>query len=129
MNRRISQIIEALGIKKVDFAKKLGISSPFVSELCTGVKKASDRTIADICREFHVNEIWLRTGEGEMFSVHPESLPDKLAEEYGLDDLGRQIIAAYLKLNEADRLAVGRLIQNIIDEREDSSTINGSKRP
>ena len=26
----------------------------------------SDRTISDICREFRVNETWLRTGEGEM---------------------------------------------------------------
>lgn len=67
MNDRIAQIIVALGLKRIDFAKKIGISSPFVSELCSGAKKASDRTIADICREFNVSEDWLRTGEGEMF--------------------------------------------------------------
>lgn len=67
MNNRIAQVITALGIKKIEFAKKIGISSPFVSELCSGAKKASDRTITDICREFNVNETWLRTGEGEMF--------------------------------------------------------------
>ncbi len=67
MNNRIAQVITALGIKKIEFAKKIGISSPFVSELCSGAKKASDRTITDICREFDVNETWLRTGEGEMF--------------------------------------------------------------
>lgn len=27
----------------------------------------SDRTIVAICKEFSVNEHWLRTGEGEMF--------------------------------------------------------------
>ena len=67
MNNRIAQIIDALGIKRIEFAKKLGISSPFVSELCNGAKNPSDRTITDICREFDVNEAWLRTGEGEMF--------------------------------------------------------------
>lgn len=67
MNNRIAQVIDALGIKRIEFAKKLGISSPFVSELCNGAKKPSERTITDICREFDVNEVWLRTGEGEMF--------------------------------------------------------------
>ena len=62
MNIRIAQIIVALGIKRTEFAKKIGISSPFVSELCSGAKKASDRTITDICREFNVSETWLRPG-------------------------------------------------------------------
>lgn len=67
LNDRISSVIEALGIKKVAFAERLNVSQAFVSQLCTGVKQPSDRTISDICREFNVNEKWLRTGEGEMF--------------------------------------------------------------
>lgn len=67
MNTRIEQLIDALDIKKVDFANRVGVSQPFVSELCSGRKAPSDRTITDICREFNVNERWLRTGEGEMF--------------------------------------------------------------
>lgn len=117
MHERIAKIIDVIGLKKIEFAKRLGISAPFASELCTGAKKPSDRTIADICREFNVSEDWLRTGKGEMFSATPETLAEKLSREYGLDALGCQIMAAYLKLDEQDRLAVGRLIQNIIDER------------
>ena len=82
MNNRIAQVITALGIKKIEFAKKIGISSPFVSELCSGAKKASDRTITDICREFNVNETWLRTGEGEMFIPAPTSELEALASRY-----------------------------------------------
>ena len=119
INERIAHCITVTGLTKTAFAKKINLSQPHISKIALGHTTPTDRTVADICREFHINETWLRTGEGEMFSVHPESLPDKLAEEYGLDDLGRQIIAAYLKLNEADRLAVGRLIQNIFDERTD----------
>ena len=52
-----------------------------------------------------------------MFTDTPETMAEKLSKEYGLDALGRQIMAAYLKLDEQDRLAVGRLIQNIINER------------
>ena len=68
INERISEIIKARGIKKIEFAKRLKLSQPYVSELCAGKCRPSERTIADICREFHVNEAWLRTGEGEMFA-------------------------------------------------------------
>ena len=39
----------------------------FISLIETGGRIPSERTILDICREFNVNEYWLRTGEGEMF--------------------------------------------------------------
>lgn len=67
MNERIRELIKALNMKQAEFAKRIGVSRPFVSELCSGNKKPSDRTVADICREFNVNEQWLRTGEGDMF--------------------------------------------------------------
>lgn len=66
MNERIRSLIKALKIKQAEFAQRIGVSRPFVSELCSGAKNPSDRTIADICREFGVNEHWLRTGQGEM---------------------------------------------------------------
>lgn len=66
VNERIRSLIKALKIKQAEFAQRIGVSRPFVSELCSGAKNPSDRTIADICREFGVNERWLRTGEGEM---------------------------------------------------------------
>lgn len=67
MNERIQLIIQSIGIKKVEFAKRLNLSPPYISEICSGKTIPSDRTISDICREFDVNEHWLRTGEGEMF--------------------------------------------------------------
>lgn len=67
INDRISMCIEKSGLNKTAFAKRLGITQPFVSKLCSGASQPSDRTISDICREFNVNETWLRTGEGVMF--------------------------------------------------------------
>lgn len=81
LNERISAIIEAKGIKKTAFAEKLNVSQAFVSQLCSGIKQPSDRTIADICREFNVNETWLRTGEGEMFVQR--SRDEELASFFG----------------------------------------------
>ena len=67
MNERINILIEKLNISKAKFAERLKISQAYVSQLCSGVRDPSERTIQDICREFGCNEVWLRTGEGEPF--------------------------------------------------------------
>ncbi|WP_297311587.1 helix-turn-helix transcriptional regulator [uncultured Oscillibacter sp.] len=103
MNNRIAQVITALGIKKIEFAKKIGISSPFVSELCSGAKKASDRTITDICREFNVNETWLRTGEGEMFAQESSFDLEEYIKRRGVTELEIQILKAYFDLDSGLR--------------------------
>lgn len=66
INQRIDFLIKELGFTKTKFAESLHVSPQFVSSLCSGAKQPSDRTIADICREYGVSETWLRTGEGEM---------------------------------------------------------------
>ena len=67
LNERINYLIKSLGMKKTAFAEKLNVSQAFVSQLCSGVKQPSERTIQDICTKFNVNENWLRNGTGEMF--------------------------------------------------------------
>lgn len=67
INERIAKVIEQTGMTKTAFAEKLNLTQAYVSKLSIGGKFPSDRTIIDICREFDVNEAWLRTGQGEMF--------------------------------------------------------------
>lgn len=50
-----------------DFAERLGLSENFVWQIEKGDRIPSDRTIADICREFGANRVWLETGVGEPF--------------------------------------------------------------
>lgn len=65
INERIAQVVAHSGLTKTAFGEKLNISQPHVSRLCT-TAVPSDRTINDICREFSVDPLWLRTGDGEM---------------------------------------------------------------
>lgn len=66
MHTRIDTVVRNSGLTKTEFAKRLSISQPFLSQLCSGAKIPSDRTISDICRVFRIREEWLRTGEGPM---------------------------------------------------------------
>lgn len=66
INERIKKVVDDSGLTKTEFAKRINISQPTVSMFCSGKANPSDRTVADICREFRINETWLRTGEGKM---------------------------------------------------------------
>ena len=85
INERIAAVVADSGLTKTAFAQKVNISQGFVSELCSGKSKPSDRTILDICREFRVDEVWLRTGAGEMH--RPMSRREEIAA-YMADILG-----------------------------------------
>ena len=61
---RIKEIREDAGLSQKDFGSKVKLSRSQISCYEKGIRDATDRSIKDICREFDVNEIWLRTGEG-----------------------------------------------------------------
>lgn len=67
MNTRIEYIRKSAGLTQEQFADKIGLSRNYLWMLESGSRVPSDRTIKDICREFGVDETWLRTGEGEPF--------------------------------------------------------------
>ena len=79
---RLSEVIADSKLTKTKFAEVVGISQPFLSQICSGVKVPSSRTVSDICSKFHVDEIWLRTGDGKMHLdvTRREAVADFLAE-------------------------------------------------
>ena len=67
MKNRIKDIRKMQNLSQDAFGKRLGITGASVSRLESGDREPSDQTILSICREFSVNEFWLRTGEGDMY--------------------------------------------------------------
>lgn len=117
MKERIQAIIETKKIKKVEFARRLNLSQSFVSDMCSGKSQPSDRTISDICREFDVNEEWLRTGEGEMF-VHI-SRSQEVADFVGnifkgeADTFKRRFVAMLARLDESDWEVLEKMVEEM----------------
>ena len=107
-----------------EFADILGLKRNTVASYEIEKITPSDRTISDICREFGVNEFWLRTGEGEMFA--PKTTSDLLAESAGKllgsnpDSTWTKIIVSLINLPEEDRHAAIRIALKIAETlRED----------
>lgn len=121
LSQRISKVIDTIGIKKTIFAEKLNVSQAFVSQMCSGASQPSDRTIADICRTFDVNEDWLRTGEGEMFVQ--KSRDEQLAAFFGdllsgEPDFRRRFIAVLSRLNEDEWKLLENMAEKLVDEMQ-----------
>ena len=100
INDRVAQVITALGLTKTAFAARLNISQPTVSQICSGRCGVSDRTVSDICEKFGINEIWLRTGVGEM--KLPLSKNEQLAKIFAAvqvsDDERARLVKAFASL-------------------------------
>ena len=58
---------KSLGLTQQEFADRLNIGRGTLANYEVGRNEPIDAVIALICREFDVNEYWLRTGEGNMF--------------------------------------------------------------
>ena len=67
MNERIKKIRKEVGLTQQEFAEAIKVKRNTVATYEMGRSIPSDAAISLICREFDVNEEWLRTGEGEMF--------------------------------------------------------------
>lgn len=64
---RIKLVRKEHSLTQQAFADRLGLKQNTIATYEMGKTMPSERTIGDICREFGVDELWLRTGEGEMF--------------------------------------------------------------
>ena len=64
MNERIKALRTRLGLTQQAFADRLKIARGNIGAYEVGKNAPSDAVISLICKEFNVNEIWLRTGEG-----------------------------------------------------------------
>ena len=67
MNERLKYIRNHFKLSQDEFGKKINVTRSHVSALEKSKRTITDRIINDICREFNVNEEWLRHGTGEMF--------------------------------------------------------------
>ena len=67
MNNRIKEIRKTLNLTQVKFGERIGMKQNSIAQMEMGKFTPSDIVISAICREFSVNEIWLRTGEGDPF--------------------------------------------------------------
>ena len=113
---RIKDIRKSAGLTQQRFADRIGLKRNTVGNYEINLITPSDRTIADICREFNVSEVWLRTGEGDPYiKLDDDAEFMQVCEEINLsdDNLVRQIIKTYWGMSEDEKAVVRKVIDGI----------------
>jgi transcriptional regulator with XRE-family HTH domain len=106
MDERIKAIRKALGLTQQEFADRLGIQRSTIAQYETGRNNPIDAVVSLICREYNVDEVWLRTGEGEMF--RPRTREDDIAAFFGqvlggrCTDFQRRMVSVLSRLSAAE---------------------------
>ena len=93
---RIKELRKALNLTLEKFGERLGVGKTAISKLEKGERNLTDQMCKSICREFNVNEAWLRDGEGEMFQI-PDDEDAALISEI-LENTDRRFYQAVLNI-------------------------------
>lgn len=113
------------------FGERLGVGKTAISSIETGARNLTTQMATAICREFGVNEEWLREGVGEMFAPAPVTEMDALAEQYHMTKNERILVEKILELTPEQRAMVIDFIKRAVSamnqEDEDPDEVPDQK--
>lgn len=104
MKDRIKRVRKEFGLTQEKFAEKLGLKRNTIATYEIGKSIPMDNVIVSICREFDINEDWLRYGTEPMKKVlECDEYTEAAARIDKNDPKARQAIIDYWKLSEKDK--------------------------
>ena len=119
---RIRKTRKELGLTLEKFGESLGVGKGAISAIENGKRNLTDQMAISICREFNVNENWLRTGEGEMFIEL--SRDEQIAEFVGRtlstesESFKKRFIAMLAKLDESDWQTLEKIALELAQKKD-----------
>lgn len=114
MKERIKILRNYLGLTQQKFAEKLGLKRQTIAAYEIGNIEPSDSTLLLICKEFGVNEDWLRTGEGEMKRSVDIDFGSICAEIGVHDEKAKEAIMRYYELSDEDKELWWRYVERFL---------------
>lgn len=122
MNERLKKLRRELELTQQEFADKIGMKQNTIATYEMGRATPSDPAIRSICREFNVNEHWLRDGTGEMFI--PVSRDEQIATFIGEiqsvpdDTFKKRLVAMLSEMNENEWEMLEKLVIRLSKEKD-----------
>lgn len=114
IGERISLLRTHLNYSQEEFGEKISVSRFAISNYEAGKRNVTERSIRDICREFHVSYIWLTEGIGKMFDDTDNDLMTLIDNlMMGENETAKAIFRAFAKLDDSDWMVIQKLIDEI----------------
>lgn len=119
MNIRIKELRKRLDMNQTEFGNKLGVKQTTIAGYESGARAPLDTVVSSICREFNVNEVWLRTGEGEMFrdTSREEELAALMGEFLSSPpSFKHRLVSVLLRMDESEWEVLERKANELLEE-------------
>ena len=122
MKDRLKLLRNTLGLTQEKFADRINIKRNTLANYEIGRNEPIDAVVSLICREFDVNEDWLRTGEGEMFKerspsdevgYYVEDLLDYDGHGNPFYDMIIEMMKTYTELDEKSQAVIRNYFQSV----------------
>jgi len=114
VNERIKQIRRELGLTQTEFAERIGLKQNSIALIESGKRNISDQAVLSICREYGVNEEWLRTGTGEKMTPDASDELEALVKKYDLSNADQVLIEKYVNLKAGSRETIINFITDVV---------------
>lgn len=114
MKERIKKLRRMLDLTQQEFGDRVGIKRNTVANYETGRNEPVDSVVSLICREFNVNEEWLRNGTGEMFAPDASDELEALVKKYDLSNADQVLIEKYVNLKAGSRETIINFITDVV---------------
>ena len=122
---RVREVRKALNLTLEKFGGKLGVTKQTVSRIENGINNLTEQMTKSICRDFHVDYIWLTTGEGDMFVDTDDEFSAKIDEIMeGEDERRKSFIKSFVNAPDADIEALDRLIDTYLSFKAEAQNKN-----
>ena len=122
-NERIRHLRkEILKISQEEFGKKLGVTKVAISMIESGDRGVTDQMRLAICNVYHVNEQWLRTGEGDMFMPDPKDELEALKRKYNLTSGAIRAIEKFCTLDLKSQSIILKYMESVVDAMREDDT-------
>ena len=120
MNDRIRNLRKYLGLTMEKFGEQLGVGKTAISNIENGNRNVTEQMCKSICREFNVNEDWLRNGTGEMYFIPKDETAMIFSDLLESTDntfynLILDIVKTYQNLKPADQDIIKTICQQLIE--------------
>lgn len=113
---RIREVRKALNLTLEKFGGKLGVGKTAISKLEKDENNLTEQMTKAICREFHVDYIWLTTGEGDMFLDADDDFKEQIDQIMSSEtDARKNLFKFMLTLSEDDVEAMQRLMRKAFE--------------
>lgn len=106
MKDRLKKLRRDLGITQTEFARRIGSVQNTITGYESGRRSPSGPVLAAICKEFNVNEEWLKTGEGEMYNPDASAELELLAKKYGLSTSDYILVEKFVNMAPSRRKVI-----------------------